>query len=88
MASELDRITRSKRRHKAKVKMLRQAKIAKAYGLFHSESIHVYNKHKALNCGNPNCVMCGNPRKVFGEPTLQEKRHDYDPLEELNYIDD
>jgi hypothetical protein len=27
-----------------------------------------------MNCGNPNCVMCGNPRKVFKEPTQQEKR--------------
>ena len=27
-----------------------------------------------MNCGNPNCVMCGNPRKVFKQPTQQEKR--------------
>jgi hypothetical protein len=29
-----------------------------------------------MNCGNPNCVMCGNPRKVWGEKTMQEKRFD------------
>ena len=28
-----------------------------------------------FNCGNSNCVMCGNPRKFFGEVTLQEKQH-------------
>jgi hypothetical protein len=27
-----------------------------------------------MNCGNPNCVMCANPRKVFKEKTIQEKR--------------
>ena len=81
MSSELDRIIRSKRRYDAKVKMLRQAKIAKTYGLFHSNSIHVYHKHNALNCGNSNCVMCGNPRRVFGEPTLQEKKCGFDLLD-------
>lgn len=25
-------------------------------------------------CGNSNCVMCGNPRKFFGELTIQEKK--------------
>jgi hypothetical protein len=23
-----------------------------------------------------NCMMCANPRKVFGEKTIQEKRHE------------
>jgi hypothetical protein len=32
--------------------------------------------------------MCGNPRKVFGEPTLQEKKYAYDPMKELDYMDD
>jgi hypothetical protein len=27
-----------------------------------------------LDCGNPNCVMCANPRKVWKEKTIQEKR--------------
>lgn len=28
-----------------------------------------------FNCGNSNCVMCGNPRKFFGELTIQEQKH-------------
>lgn len=24
------------------------------------------------------CYMCGNPRKYYGERTIQEKKHDYD----------
>ena len=31
-------------------------------------------KKEDSNCGNPNCVMCGNPRKTFKEKTIQEKR--------------
>jgi hypothetical protein len=27
-----------------------------------------------MNCGNPNCHMCGNPRKIWKEKTIQEKR--------------
>jgi hypothetical protein len=90
MASEFDRITRSNRRYKARVKMLRQAKIAKEYGLDHGDSIHVYHKHRALNCGNPNCVMCANPRKVFGEITQQERKAELATEEqlELTLMDD
>jgi hypothetical protein len=35
---------------------------------------HKFAKRHAMNCGNPNCVMCGNPRKTFKELTQQEKR--------------
>jgi hypothetical protein len=39
-------------------------------------------KHSATTCGDSNCVMCGNPRKFWGEPTIQEKRFDQ---KELHY---
>mgnify|MGYP003350925944 FL=1 len=35
---------------------------------------HRFHKRKALNCGNPDCVMCMNPRKAFGEKTIQERK--------------
>jgi hypothetical protein len=35
---------------------------------------HVFSKRHAMRCGNPNCVMCGNPRKTYKELTTQEKR--------------
>ena len=35
---------------------------------------HKFAKHHAMNCGNPKCVMCANPRKTFKELTQQEKR--------------
>jgi hypothetical protein len=37
---------------------------------------HKFAKHHAMDCGNPECVMCGNPRKVWKEKTIQEKRFD------------
>ena len=53
----------------------RQKRIAKAAGVNHSKKqSHRYAKMHSLNCGDSNCVMCGNPRKFFNEPTLQEKR--------------
>jgi hypothetical protein len=27
-----------------------------------------------MDCGNPGCVLCGNPRKTWKELTAQEKR--------------
>jgi hypothetical protein len=35
---------------------------------------HKFAKHHAMDCGQPDCVMCGNPRKTFNELTTQEKR--------------
>ena len=32
-------------------------------------------KKSPVSCGNPQCVMCANPRKTFKELTIQEKRH-------------
>lgn len=53
----------------------RQTKIAKACGInFVAEQPHRNHKKSAVTCGNANCVMCGNPRKFFGEVTMQEVR--------------
>lgn len=51
----------------------RQVKIAKSHGLILDEP-HKYAKKHAMNCGDPKCVMCGNPRKVFKERTYQENK--------------
>lgn len=40
---------------------------------------HRFHKVKALNCGDPKCMLCCNPRK-YGELTMQERRfldHDW-----------
>ena len=77
MSNEFARFNNSKRRHKNDVAIARQVKIAKAHGLTDNKEVkepHRLAKHHAMNCGNPKCVMCGNPRKTFKELTQQEKR--------------
>ena len=56
----------------------KQVKIAKAHGLTDKDRSvkepHRLAKHHAMDCGQPGCMLCGNPRKIFSELTAQEKR--------------
>jgi len=73
MSTEYDKFKHSKRIHADETAIKKQMKIAKSHGIEVKEP-HKLAKHHATNCGQPNCVMCGNPRKVFKEETIQEKR--------------
>ena len=73
MSTEQDKFKHSKRLLKDENAVKKQTKIAKSAGSDISEP-HRFAKSHAMNCGNPNCVMCGNPRKTFKELTQQEKR--------------
>jgi len=73
MSNETAKFLNSRRRHKNDVAVARQVRIAKQYGSIVEEP-HKFAKHHAMDCGNPKCVMCGNPRKTFKELTQQEKR--------------
>ena len=73
MSTEEDKFKHSKRLQKDENAVKKQAKIAKTFGV-PVEEPHKFAKHHAMNCGNPNCVMCGNPRKTFKELTHQENR--------------
>ena len=53
----------------------KQISIAQAHG-FPTGPEHRLSKVHATTCGNSNCVMCGNPRKFFNQPTVQEKSFD------------
>ena len=72
MSTENDKFKHSKRLAKDKNAIERQTKIAKKHG--NTGPTHAYAKTHAMTCGDSNCVMCGNPRKFFGELTVQEKR--------------
>lgn len=75
MSKEEDRIKHSKRLHQEENAIKHNMKIAKAHGFpVDQYESHRYAKVNAVNCGDPNCVMCMNPRKAFGEKTIQEKR--------------
>ena len=73
MSHEEDKFNHSRRLHKDQVAIDRQVKIAKEFGVPVKEP-HKFHKHHALNCGDPKCLMCSNPRKVWGEKTMQERR--------------
>ena len=79
MSKEEDKVKHSRRQLQKESYITRQVKIAKAYNLDVTEP-HRYQKHAAINCGNPDCFMCANPRRVWKEKTIQEKRFEQKQL--------
>ncbi len=79
MSNELAKFLNSRRRFRDENAVKKQVKIAKSHGLgFHDQSIkepHRLAKHHAMDCGQPGCMMCGNPLKTHKDKlTAQEKR--------------
>jgi len=80
MANELAKYLNSRRRQKDENAIRKQLKIAKAHTHFPDENKvvkepHRLTKHHAMDCGNPECYLCGNPRKTHKDKlTQQEKR--------------
>jgi hypothetical protein len=79
MSTEQDKLKHSRRLLKDDNAIHKQLKIAKEMGHFgHTKYIrqpHRLDKHHAMDCGNPKCLMC-HSEKVFGEKSIQEKRFD------------
>jgi hypothetical protein len=68
---------RSKRLHKEETVIKKQQKIALQHGADRKDverEPHRFAKHHAMDCGNPECFLCDNPRhnQKHGE-TKQEK---------------
>jgi len=75
MSTEQDKFNHSKRLLKDENAIKKQTKIAKAAGMKVDEP-HKFAKHHAMDCGNPECYICGNPRKTHKDKlTIQEKRN-------------
>ena len=78
MSTEADKFNHSKRLQQSENAVKKQVKIAKAHGLTDKDKAikepHRLEKHHAMDCGQPGCMLCGNPRKVWHELTAQEKR--------------
>ena len=82
MSNDLAKFINSRRRHKTDVHIAREVKIAKQHGLGfndkHIKEPHRHAKHHAMDCGNPKCMLCGNPRRNAwfkkDRLTAQEKR--------------
>jgi hypothetical protein len=79
MSTEQDKFKHSKRLLKDENAIKKQVKIAKEHRISEynprETEPHRYNKRHAMDCGNPECYMCGNPRKTHKDKlTAQEKR--------------
>lgn len=79
MSNDLAKFLNSRRRHKTDVAIARQVKIAKQHGLQFNDKIikqpHRLAKHHTMDCGNPKCGLCGNPRHIHKDKlTMQEKK--------------
>jgi hypothetical protein len=75
MSKDEDKFKHSKRLLKDDNAIKKQTKIAKEHGMEVKEP-HRLAKHHAMDCGNPECYLCGNPRKTHKDRlTIQEKRN-------------
>ncbi len=79
MSKEEDKFKHSKRLLKDENAIKKQVKIAKEHRVseYNPKELepHRYHKRHAMDCGNPECFMCGNPRKTHKDKlTAQEKR--------------
>jgi len=82
MSNETAKYINSRRRHKTDVAIARQVKIARSHGLTNRDKSvkepHRLAKHHAMDCGQPGCALCGNPRRNVwfkkDRLTAQEKR--------------
>jgi len=78
VSTESDKFKNSKRRLKDENAIQKQLKIAKSHSTFNQANVeqpHRLVKHHAMDCGNPECYLCGNPRKTHKDKlTTQEKR--------------
>lgn len=85
MSTQEDKDKHSRRFLDAETHIVKRAKLLKAKSIVHTgdtmdKQPHRLNKCSGMTCGNPDCVMCGNPRKIFKEKTIQEKSIEQDRL--------
>lgn len=74
---------RSKRLHHNEThikKRFRQMKSLRSDTHLYEREPHRLCDNGWSNCGNSNCVMCGNPRKFFNEKTIQERSFEQNKL--------
>lgn len=87
MSTEDDKVKHSERIQQKTKKVTRKVKIAKAFGFTDvAKNPHKYAKKSMFGCGNKNCIMCMNPRKAWGEKTMQEQK--FEQREHMKCIED
>ena len=73
MSDENTKVKHSKRRHNTDTVIFKRRKLLKDYKIENRsfKQKHRLSKMNGINCGNPGCMMCMNPRR-YGEKTIQE----------------
>ena len=78
MSNDESKIKKSKRLHQEEIAIKHQLEIVKLQRALTPADVsqsHRYAKHHAMDCGNSECYLCGNPRKTHKDKlTVQEKR--------------
>ena len=87
VSKEEDKYKNSKRRQKDENAIKKQTKIAKAHsvGEYNPGEVkqpHRFAKRHAMDCGNPECFMCGNPRKTHKDKLTAQEKRIYQDLDE------
>ena len=86
MSKDQDKIKNSRRRQQDENAVNRQVKIAKQHGIAdyktrEEKEPHRLAKHHAMDCGNPECYLCGNPRKTHKDKLTQQEKRIFQDLE-------
>jgi len=91
MANDFAKFKNSARRHKTDVSIARQLKIAVAShhpAMMPGPDIkqpHRLAKRHAMDCGNPACYLCGNPRKTHKDRLTAQEKKLFQDLDSLNH---
>ena len=78
MSTDDDRSKKRNRLQQDENAIFKQLRIANHRGGAASKAVeqpHRLRKHRYMDCGNPKCALCGNPRRVHKDKlTVQEHR--------------
>ncbi len=82
-------MTRAERRHNTrKVINKRKDLLGINWNKKYTQQPHRLAKYNGVNCGNPKCIICANPRKMFKQKTLAEKSFHQKCLIEMETYND
>lgn len=86
MSNNVDKLKNSSRRFADENAIKKQVRIAKSHHSFNQQNIkepHRLIKHHAMDCGNPECYVCGNPRKTHKDKLTSQEKRIYQDLDKI-----
>ena len=87
MGTPQEKLKNGRRRQTDENAIAKQVKIAKAHGLTNKDKAvkepHRLAKHHAMDCGNPDCYLCGNPRKTHKDKLTKQEQSFYQDLDSV-----